>query len=129
VSPYTGSSYTVSTGVTEGGTYKFKARARNIYGWGPYSTEVSIIASDVPSQMGVATTSIVGVNARIAWTAPSSNGEDITSYLVEVLDSDGSTFTQESGSCPGSDPAVLYCDIPLTTLRASPYDLVLGDLV
>jgi len=41
--------YTVGTGITTGDTYQFKLRAENIYGWGPYSTAVSIIASDIPS--------------------------------------------------------------------------------
>jgi hypothetical protein len=68
-----------------GGSYKFKLRAKNVYGWGPYSSEFTILASDVPSQMAVPVTSIVGTDARIAWAAPSSNGEAITGYEVLIL--------------------------------------------
>ena len=38
VAPYTTVlSYTVTTGVVPSQTYRFQVRARNIYGWGPFS--------------------------------------------------------------------------------------------
>jgi len=37
VSSYTSTSYTQSSGLTEGNAYLFQVRAKNIYGWGPYS--------------------------------------------------------------------------------------------
>ena len=49
-----------------------------------------------------------------------------------VLESDGTTFTEESAACDGSDSAVvaaLSCTIPLATLRTAPYSLTLGELV
>lgn len=49
VSSYTGTSFVVTTSVSLGGSYNFKLRAKNIYGWGPYSSEFTILASDVPS--------------------------------------------------------------------------------
>lgn len=132
LAPYTQASYVVTTGVTLGSTYKFKVRAQNVYGWGGYSPEFSIVASEAPAQMQVATTSIVGTAARISWVAPASNGEPITAYRVKVLHSDGVTYSEEPVSCSGTEAAIvsnLRCDIPLTTLRASPFNLVLGDLV
>ena len=132
VSDYTLGSYTATTGVQMGDPYLFKVRARNVYGWGPYSPEVEIVASDVPSQMQVATTSIEGTAARISWTAPSSNGEALSSYEVLVLHSDGTTFSEEAVSCSGSDSTIITtrsCDIPLDTLRNAPFSLVRGDLV
>jgi len=46
-------SYTVGTGliitITPGNPYKFKVRAHNIYGWGPESSEKTILASEVPA--------------------------------------------------------------------------------
>jgi hypothetical protein len=42
-------SYTVGTGITAGNPYKFKVRAHNIYGWGPESSEQTILASEVPA--------------------------------------------------------------------------------
>jgi large repetitive protein len=132
VSPYVQTSYTVTTGVTTGTSFSFKVRAKNVYGWGPYSDSTSIIASQAPAQPQVPTTEIVGTDAEISWTAPADNGEAITAYEVLVLESDGTTFTEESTSCDGSDSAVvaaLSCTIPLATLRASPYSLTLGELV
>lgn len=40
-------SYTVS-GLTGGATYLFMVRASNIYGFGAFSSELSVIPSDVP---------------------------------------------------------------------------------
>lgn len=84
VSPYLQSSYTVTTGVTTGTSFSFKVRAKNVYGWGLYSTTTSILASQAPAQPQVPTTSIVGTAARISWIAPADNGEAITAYEVLV---------------------------------------------
>lgn len=35
----------VQTGVTAGSTYSFKYKARNIYGYGPFSSISSIVAA------------------------------------------------------------------------------------
>lgn len=43
--------FTVSTGVSPGGTYQFKVRARNGLGWGDYSDAVSIKAATNPEQI------------------------------------------------------------------------------
>ncbi len=41
-------SYTVS-GLTGGATYLFKVRARNVYGYGTFSSELTFVPSDVPA--------------------------------------------------------------------------------
>jgi len=90
------------------------------------------VASEAPAQMQVATTSIVGTAARISWAAPASNGEAITAYTIKVLQTGGSTYSEEPVACDGSEATIvsnLYCDIPLATLRAPPFSLGLGDLV
>lgn len=53
--------YTVSS-LTAGNSYKFRLRAKNSYGWGPYSSEVTMVPSAVPSTMVAPTTSNVGTN-------------------------------------------------------------------
>lgn len=68
---------------------------------------------------------------RISWTAPSSNYKTITAYLVEIRDQAGSVFHTTS-ECDGSSAevvAALYCDVPVSLLRASPFNLGLQDLV
>ncbi len=41
--------FTASTGVSPGGYYKFKVRAKNYLGWGAYSAESTIRAATIPS--------------------------------------------------------------------------------
>lgn len=41
--------YTVTSGIVKGRTHNFKYRARNAIGWGPFSSEVAILAATVPS--------------------------------------------------------------------------------
>lgn len=41
--------YDKTTGVTSGNTYKFRYRAENLYGWGDYSAELTLIAATVPT--------------------------------------------------------------------------------
>ena len=37
---FTSTTHTISAGIVAGTTYRFKYRALNKYGWGPYSDEV-----------------------------------------------------------------------------------------
>jgi len=75
VSDFTSTSYTVSSGVTAGTTYKFKVRAKNFWGWGTLSTEFSITASAAPAQMATVTTSIDAATGglKISWSEPADN--------------------------------------------------------
>jgi hypothetical protein len=43
--------FTISNGITTGELYKFRHRAKNIFGFGPYSDEVTIKAATKPDQM------------------------------------------------------------------------------
>jgi hypothetical protein len=130
VSDFLATSYAVSVAGSAGASYQFRLSAKNIYGWGVYSEIVAIVASSAPSQMQVVTTSVVGTNVRIQWTPPAGNGASITGYDIEIRQSDGTTFSEETTGCDGTAlVAVLQCDIPFTTLRAAPFSLVLGDLV
>ena len=65
------------------------------------------------------------MNVAITWTAPTAGGLPITAYKVFIKATDG-TFVLETANC---DVAVTTCEIPLLTLQASPFSLVLGDLV
>ena len=72
--------YTAS-GLTSGTNYKFKVRAKNIYGYGPFSPEAEFSASTVPSLPASVTTAYdTYPNIDITWTAPSSGGLSITKY-------------------------------------------------
>ena len=114
-------SYIVASGITAGTTYTFKIRAQNKWGWGDYSTTTSILAASVPSQIPAATTSINSAtgSVKIVWTAPSTNGDNIDSYTINILENDGTTWTAETTDCDGSDSTImsnLYCIVPMATL-------------
>lgn len=64
--------FSVST-VTGGAPYKFRVRARNIYGYGPYSDPVTITPTDVPGKTAtptVALSSTVNTEVEISWLLP-----------------------------------------------------------
>jgi hypothetical protein len=51
--------------------------------------------------------------------------------LIEIRDQTGSVY-HATAECDGSLAevvAALYCDVPVSVLRASPYDLAVQDLV
>jgi hypothetical protein len=53
------------------------------------------------------------------------------SYTITILTSDGLTYATDP-SCDGADAttiANLYCTVQMSSLRAAPFELVLGDLV
>ena len=61
-----------------------------------------------------------------------SNGSPITTYLIEFLESDGTTFKETKTNCDGTDPNVIlnsYCLIPLSVFLAAPYSLSQGTLI
>jgi hypothetical protein len=124
-------SYTVTSGVSRGTVYKFKHRAKNIFGWGPYSDEVSITAATKPDQMAPVSTSIVeGSKVRISWTAPDNRGSPLTSYTVLIQSSAG-PFLADSTNCDASvQPLITHCDIPLGHLQDAAFTgLAQGTLV
>jgi hypothetical protein len=130
---YLGTDYTITTGVVAGVSYRLRVSAYNAHGYGAYSPEVTIVASAVPDRAGAPTTVISGAtNVAIAWTAADPNSAALDAYQVWILTSDGATYAEDTAYC-GADIAALLanlaCELPLTALRAAPYNLAQGDLV
>ena len=123
----------VSSGVISGTEYGFRVRARNIFGWGPYSTVVYIQAArepDVPIAPVTSIDSVAG-GVAIAWTAPDARGSDITEYLIEISDSTGASWPP-AAACDGADATVLAdlrCVVLMSTLTAAPYNYVFDAVV
>ena len=42
-------SYTLTSGITSGHSYQFRVRAKNVFGWGSFSSSTSIVSGAVPS--------------------------------------------------------------------------------
>ena len=72
-------------GLDEGFDYKFIVLARNVYGYGQPSDEVTIRASDVPDAMSMVNTISVGTELLIVWSAPPNGGDPISEYQLELF--------------------------------------------
>ena len=92
--PYsTSTSYTVTLetdGSNMGETFRFRFRARNIHGWGDYSTATEVLAATIPGVIATTSIELVADNSiTLAWQIPDENGSPISAYLVEIMDSTG----------------------------------------
>jgi hypothetical protein len=55
---YTQTSYTATANIIKGTTYQVHVRAKNYWGFGPFSSTITIKASTVPRKMATVTTSV-----------------------------------------------------------------------
>ena len=112
--------------MTLGITYEFKVEARNTNGYSSASSDFTILHATAPEIPSAPTTANSGTNVVIDWSAPTINGAAITSYTVTILQSDGSTYTEETVNCDGTDSTIItatQCTIPLSVLTSAPYSL------
>lgn len=82
---------TLTNGVTGGLTFRFRVRARNVHGWGAFSSVLSIKAAQIPDQMDPVSTSIDGPTGGVSieWNMPHDGFQDIENYLIEIQTSTG----------------------------------------
>ncbi len=102
---YSGTATTATvTGLSSGTNYKFKVRAENVYGYGSYSSEVTISASTVPGTVSSITSAYATYpNVDITWSAPSSNGgSTITKYQVLIWSPAANGFVEDTTNCDGT---------------------------
>jgi len=67
---------------------------------------------------------------KVTLTAPADNADPISAYKIEVAH--GGSWSEELTNCDGSTSAVrtsLLCIIPMSALRAAPFNLAYGQLV
>lgn len=106
LSPYSlATSFTKSSSIVGGTTYRVRVRARNKYGWGSYSSITSIVAALAPSAPATVTTTQDGMNVNIAWSAPTTNGLAVTEYDILIKKKDG-TYASTS-TCSGTSNTVV----------------------
>jgi hypothetical protein len=112
----------VVPGLTGGTTYRFKVRARNIYGNGAFSTELAVLASDLPDKVAIPTVAVAAasVDVTVTWDAPGDHAAPLDAYEVLLRKADGS-FVDGSSSCnSGAGPSLAgaSCAIPMTTVSS-----------
>ena len=104
-------------------------------GFSDLSSEISVIAADIPATIATPITTITGVArtfVTITWTAPYNGGSVVTSFKILIRASDGTTYLQELTSCDGTNSVVLSaasCTIPIATLMAAPFNLPWGSSI
>ena len=125
--------FTVTNNILEGQYYKFKVRAKNIWGWGAFSPEVTIRASTIPSVVIPVTTSYdVTGGVKIAWAQTKNNGDPIYKYKIQIFSYSTSTWNEETTNCNGADSLIVlrrYCVIPVSQFYYSPYSLTFNQFI
>lgn len=111
------------TGVEGGRTYRFRVRARNIYGNGPFSLETIVVPDDAPGKTdipAVALSAAFPTEVEISWALPNEHSAPITKYEIYFLASNGD-FVLEPTYCDGADATIVsqrVCRVPMSTIRA-----------
>jgi len=108
----------IINGLVAGQSYSFRVRAKNEFGWGPYSNESSFIPRAVPSKMDPVVTVIDNIYVKISWTQPNENGAVITRYLIEIANFNYVAFA-ESPNCDGNEIQTFsdkYCLVLMSEL-------------
>ena len=132
--PYSTSvAYTYSSGLIQSGRiYKFRYRARNVFGWGEFSEQGDVLAAAEPDKMDQVTVTLIGTDVKIAWTPPEENGSPITAYKIEIQTQDPLAYEEELTYCDGTSESAVtlnYCLIPMLDFSEEPFDLAQGDLI
>ena len=90
----TGRTATISS-LTDGQSYQVRVRATNAPGTGPWSPHASVTVG-VPAPPDAPTLASGNGTLTVTWTAPASNGSDITDYDVQ--------YRSCTANCAGSSP-------------------------
>ncbi|MDB4342111.1 fibronectin type III domain-containing protein [Nitrosopumilus sp.] len=102
------------TGLTNASTYYYKVTAVNQVGNSVFSSPVSIVAGDAPSQVtGLTATTITNTSIDLAWTTPNANGYAVSGYMIESSIDYGNTWTTVTADTQSTSTA--YAHTGLTT--------------
>lgn len=118
--------------LSEGTTYSFKVQARNLEGFGEFSEVLTVTAAIVPETPDAPITQWTVDAVNIYWTEPETNGAAITSYTIEIRQSDQVTYSTELTNCDGSTQEIIdnqFCRIPVQFLKDAPFNLPWGESV
>ena len=87
-------------GLIAGESYRFRYRASNKLGWGPFSDIVSFAAASIPDQASPVTTQIENKVVKFAWDYPNDGAAPILEYSIQIKTKDGQ-FVEETVYCSG----------------------------
>ena len=127
-SPFTTSTvYTITGDVVKSARiYKFRYRAYNIHGWGPYSEALDLLAASIPDSLDSVVTNLIGTQVQISWIPLNENGSPLDQYKIEFKTAVG-TYVQLMDGCDGTDANVKannYCIFPISIFMQSPLSLL-----
>jgi hypothetical protein len=90
-----------------GTSYTFKVLARNAYGESAYSTELQVLAAQIPDPPSTPVTSVQGLGVLVDWDIISTGGSAILGYRIYIQQADAISFSTEPLDCDGSSPQVV----------------------
>ena len=109
----------LQSSLTPGQPYIFKLRARNIYGYGDFSSEVTFTPVNVPATMEPVTTALNFPNIDLAFVEPDDSGSAILTYEIAFFDNALGDYREVTALCDGSDAATIAamsCSVPVSEL-------------
>ena len=102
--------YIVTQSILPSREYRFQIRAKNKWGWGDWSSVLSIFSSTWPDVVEKPTTQIDPNKGDvvISWVAPDSRGAQISQYLIELRDAiDINNWTTATLYCNGQNRIII----------------------
>lgn len=86
-------SATKSLGVYPGRYYRFRYRAKNAIGWGPYSDIEYVLSARKPDTPVPPTITLwTGTNVRVVFYLPFNGASEITKAYIQIKTHDGTTY-------------------------------------
>jgi hypothetical protein len=126
---------------TQGPEYRYRVRAKNIYGWGNWSTTLVVptgTVPDTPNKMVVinprTSTTDFTPNVKeisISWSAPRENGAKISRYTIQLYVKREGKFREYPALCDGKSSTVIInkrCDISSNVLAGTEFGYRSGDM-
>lgn len=118
-SPFTALTYTQSSGLVKGETYRFIYRAKNVHGFGEFSPELETLAATIPQAPNKPElVSASSTTVSLSFKSTEDNGGDlVTNYQLWIdLGAEGTTFSQLTNYVFSIEGFVYSVDVVLEAL-------------